>query len=105
MKALVIMIVRRVHRVGELLAVLEEPTPEMRSLGELLTEHGRLHTRRTLERRLNSLPETLPARIRVLGRHLVGRLKPWAKTGRWRSTPPCCSPRAGCGTRRTERPV
>jgi hypothetical protein len=28
LKALVIMIVRRLHRVGELLAVLDEPTPE-----------------------------------------------------------------------------
>lgn len=82
LKALVIMIVRRIHRVGELLAVLEEPTPEMRSLRELLKEHGRFPSRRTFERRLRSLPDTLPARIGVLGRHLVGRLKPWAKTGR-----------------------
>jgi hypothetical protein len=82
LKALVIMIVRRVHRVGELLAVLEEPTPEMRSLRELLTEEGRFPSRRTFERRLRSVPETLPARIGVLGRHLVGRLKPWAKAGR-----------------------
>ena len=59
LKALVIMIVRRVHRVGELLAVLEEPTAEMRSLRELLTEHGRFPSRRTFERRLRSLPETL----------------------------------------------
>lgn len=29
LKALVIMIVRRLHKVGELLAVLDEPTPEM----------------------------------------------------------------------------
>jgi len=34
------------------------------------------------ERRLRTLPETLPARIGVLGRHLVGVPKPWAKTGR-----------------------
>jgi hypothetical protein len=82
LKALTIMIVRRIHRVGELLAVLEEPTPEMRSLRELLTEHGRFPTRRTFERRLRALPDTLPERIGVLGRHLVRRLKPWAKTGR-----------------------
>jgi hypothetical protein len=82
LKALTVMIVRRIHRVGELLAVLEEPTPEMRSLRELLTEHGRFPSRRTFERRLRCLPETLPARIGVLGRDLVGRLKPWAKTGR-----------------------
>jgi hypothetical protein len=82
LKALVIMIVRRLHRVGELLAVLEEPTEEMRSLRELLCEGGRFPSRRTFERRLRSLPDTLPERIGLLGRHLVGLLKPWAKTGR-----------------------
>jgi hypothetical protein len=40
MKALVIMIVRRLHRVGELLAVLEEPTSQMRKVRELLCEEG-----------------------------------------------------------------
>jgi Transposase DDE domain len=83
LKALVIMIVRRLHRVGELLAVLEEPTPEMRSLRELLSgPDGRFPCRRTFERRLRALPETLPKRIGCLGRHLVGLIKPWAKTGR-----------------------
>jgi hypothetical protein len=82
LKALIIMIVRRIHRVGELLAMLEEPTAEMRSLRQLLTEHGRFPTRRTFERRLRALPDTLPKRIGVLGRYLVARLKPWAKTGR-----------------------
>jgi hypothetical protein len=83
LKALVVMIVRRLHKVGELLAVLEEPTPEMRSLRELLSgPDGRFPSRRTFERRLRALPETLPERIGLLGRHLVGLLKPWAKTGR-----------------------
>ncbi len=36
LKALVIMIVRRLHKVGELLAVLDEPTPEMNIVRELL---------------------------------------------------------------------
>jgi Transposase DDE domain len=83
LKALVVMIVRRLHKVGELLAVLEEPTPEMRSLRKLLSgPDGRFPSRRTFERRLRALPETLPERIGLLGRHLVGLLKPWAKTGR-----------------------
>jgi hypothetical protein len=83
LKALVIMIVRRLHRVGELLAVLEEPTTEMRSLRELLSgPEGRFPSRRTFERRLRALPEGLPERIGCLGRHLVGLLKPWANTGR-----------------------
>ena len=78
-----VMIVRRLHKVGELLAVLEEPTPEMRSLRKLLSgPDGRFPSRRTFERRLRALPETLPERIGLLGRHLVGLLEPWAKTGR-----------------------
>jgi hypothetical protein len=82
MKALVIMIVRRLYRVGELLAVLEEPTPEMRMVRQLLTEQGRFPTRRTFQRRLKALPERLPEQIGCLGRHLVEVLKPWESRGR-----------------------
>jgi hypothetical protein len=83
LKALVIMTVRRLHKVGELLAVLEEPTPEMIALRESLSgPEGRFPCRRTFERRLRALPEALPERIGCLGRHLVGLLKPWTKTGR-----------------------
>ena len=83
LKALVIMTVRRLHKVGELLAVLEEPTQEMRSLRRLLSgPEGRFPSRRTFERRLRALPESLPERIGLLGRYLVGLLKPWTKTGR-----------------------
>jgi hypothetical protein len=82
LKALVIMIIRRLHKVGELLAVLEEPTPEMRSLRELLSEEGRFPARRTFERRLRALPETLSERIGLLGRHLVALIEPWARCGR-----------------------
>lgn len=81
-KALVIMIVRRLHRVGELLAVLDEPTPEMRSVRGLLHEHGRFPSRRTFERRLRAMPETLPERIGCLGRYLVALLEPWSRSGR-----------------------
>jgi hypothetical protein len=77
MKALVIMIVRRLHRVGELLAVLEEPTPEMKMVRQLLSEEGRFPTRRTFQRRLKALPEGLPEQIGCLGRYLVEVLKPW----------------------------
>jgi hypothetical protein len=83
LKALVVMIVRRLHKVGELLAVLQEPTPEMRSLRELLCgPDGRFPSRRTFERRLRSLPDALPERIGLLGRQLVESLKPWERTGR-----------------------
>ena len=76
LKALVIMILRRLHRVGELLAVLDEPTPEMKIVRELLREEGRFPTRRTFQRRLKTLPERLPEQIGCLGRHLVEVLKP-----------------------------
>ncbi len=82
LKALVIMIVRRLHRVGELLAVLDEPTPEMRMVRQLLREEGRFPSRRTFERRLKALPETLPEQIYHLGRHLVKVLRAWEKSGR-----------------------
>jgi hypothetical protein len=82
LKALLIMIIRRLHKVGELLAVLEENTPEMRGIRELLSEGGRFPCRRTFERRLKALPERLPDQIGCLGRHLVGLLSPWERTGR-----------------------
>ena len=77
LKALVIMIVRRLVSVHELLSVLVEPTPEMQTLRALLTEQGRYPSRRTFERRLAALPATLPAQIGCLGRYLVAMLEPW----------------------------
>ena len=82
LKALVIMIVRHLHRPHELLSVLAQPTVEMQTLRALLTEQGRYPTRRTWERRLKGLPETLPAQIGCLGRHLVWLIQPWASWGR-----------------------
>lgn len=82
LKALIIMLVRHLHTVHELLAVLAEPTAEMQMLRSLLTEQGRYPTRRTWERRLKAMPETLPAQIGCLGRHLVALLQPWASCGR-----------------------
>jgi hypothetical protein len=82
LKALVIMIVRRLHKVHQLLSVLEQPTAEMKTLRALLTEKGRYPSRRTWERRLKGLPESLPAQIGCLGRHLVALVKPWATCGR-----------------------
>ncbi len=83
LKALVIMIVRRLHTVHELLAVLAQPTAEMRALRGLLTlPDGRYPTRRTWERRLATLPDALPAQVACLGQHLVALLQPWADCGR-----------------------
>ena len=82
LKALVIMIVRHLHTVHELLTVLDQPTPEMQLLRTLLTEHGKYPCRRTWERRLAALPDTLPAQLGCLGRQLVALIQPWADCGR-----------------------
>jgi hypothetical protein len=81
LKALVIMLVRDVTTVDGLLAILGQPTPEMQALRERLTCDGRVPSRRTWERRVNALPETLPARIACLGTYLVTYLQPWADGG------------------------
>jgi hypothetical protein len=82
LKALVIMIIQHLHTVGELLAVLAQPTTEMETLRCLLRHEGRYPTRRTWERRLKAMPATLPTQIGDLGRHLVSLIQPWATYGR-----------------------
>ena len=82
LKALIIMIVRNLHKVHELLSILEQPTPEMQKLRSLLTQDGCFPSRRTWERRLKAIPESLPDQIACLGKHLVYLIQPWADTGR-----------------------
>lgn len=82
LKALVIMIVRRLHKVHELLSVLAQDTSEMQTLRALLTENGRYPSRRTWERRLKAIPDTLLAQIGCFGRALVALIQPWAHCGR-----------------------
>lgn len=82
LKVLVIMIVRHLHKVHELLSVLEQPSTEMQALRALLTVGGRYPARRTWERRLKAIPDTLPAQIGCLGRYLVDLIQPWTTCGR-----------------------
>jgi hypothetical protein len=82
LKALVIMIVRHLHTVHELFCVLAQPTTEMTTLRQLLMEQESFPSRRTWERRLKALPETLPAQIGCLGRHLINLIEPWVTCGR-----------------------
>src|SRR5436305_13277282 len=82
LKALVIMIVRHLHTVHELLAVLAQPTSEMQELRSLLNEQGCFPSRRTWERRLQAIPAALPAQIGCLGRYLVSLIQPWQTCGR-----------------------
>jgi hypothetical protein len=82
LKALLIMIVKHLHKVHELLSVLNEPTLEMQQLRSLLSENGHHPARRTWERRLKGLPARLPAQIGCFGRYLVELIAPWASCGR-----------------------
>src|SRR5262245_45859967 len=80
-KALIVMIIRRLSPAYALLSFLEQADPVAQQMRPLLTEHGRFPTRRTWERRFEQLPARLPALIGCLGRHLVTRLQPWAAQG------------------------
>jgi len=82
LKALVIMIVRHLHKVNELLSVLAQPTTEMAVLRALLHEQGSFPSRRTWERQMFAIPQTLPLQIGCLGRHLVELIQPWITSGR-----------------------
>src|SRR5436305_7193687 len=54
----------------------------MVTLRDLLTEQDLFTSRRTWERRLQAIPETLPAQIGCLGRHLICLIQPWLSSGR-----------------------
>src|SRR5256885_15087000 len=80
-KALIVMIIRRLYTAYALLHFLEQDDPVALQIRPLLTEHGHFPTRRTWERRFEKLPARLPALIGCLGRHLVEMLQPWATQG------------------------
>jgi hypothetical protein len=82
MKALVVMIIRRLYTAYALLAFLNQDDPLPRQLRSLLSEQRHFPSRRTWERRLAALPPSLPGLIGYVGRHLVLLLQPWAKQGR-----------------------
>jgi Transposase DDE domain len=80
-KALIVMILRRLYTAYALLHFLEQDDPVAMRIRLLLMEHGRFPTRRTWERRFATLPARLPALIGCLGRHRVALLQPWAAQG------------------------
>jgi hypothetical protein len=82
LKALVIMLVRRVTTVHGLLQMLAEDTAEMRTLRVLLTEGGHFPSRRTWERRLHAIPTILPEYTACFGAALVRLIQPWCQSGR-----------------------
>ena len=80
-QALLVRSVRRLSTAYALLYVLEPDEPIARPLRPRLTERGRLPTRHTWERRCETLPARLPARLGCLGRPRVALLQPWAAPG------------------------
>src|SRR4051812_20879097 len=80
-KALIVMVIRRLYTAYSLLAFLEQETELTQALRPLLSEKGRFPSRRTWERRLARLPESLPGLIGCLGRYLVSVLQPWGQAG------------------------
>ena len=81
-KALVIMVIRRLYTAYSLLAFLNQESDLTKQLRDLLTEDGRFPVRRTWERRLSALPDTLPGLIGCLGRHLAVLIQPWGGHGK-----------------------
>jgi hypothetical protein len=81
-KALIIMIIRRLYTATSLLNFLDQETALTHQLRELLTHNGQFPARRTWERRLEAVPNTLPQQIGCLGRLLVELLRPWQRCGR-----------------------
>ena len=83
LKAFVIMMVWRLQKVNEFLAVLAAPTPEMYSLrGPLTDPQGRVPSRWTWVRRLAAVLATLPVQIGSLGRHQGALFQPWTDDAR-----------------------
>ena len=82
LKAVVVMVLKRLPTVHALLAAPAQDTGEMRQLRRLLSEGGRFPARRTWERRLATLPAPLPAQIACLGSYLLAHLAPFAACGR-----------------------
>ncbi len=63
-------------------AGLAQPTAEMAMLRALLHEQGSFPSRRTWERQMFAIPQTLPLQIGCLGRSLVELIHPWITSGR-----------------------
>ena len=80
-KALIVMVVRRLYGAYALLTFLEQETALTQQLRQQLTlPEGRFPCRRTWERRLALLPDSLPGLIGALGRHLVELIQPWRQS-------------------------
>src|SRR5688500_17367027 len=82
LKVLLFMNLRRLYRVHELYSVLCQASAEILLIRALLFPGGKMPSRRTFERRLDRLPDTLEEQIAMLGAHLVELWRPWDSSAR-----------------------
>src|SRR5258708_9330714 len=76
------MIVRHLHKVHKLLAVLDQPAAEVTTVRTVLTLGGHFPSRRTWwEPRMSAIPDSLPAQICCLCRLPVQRIQPKPRLG------------------------
>jgi len=78
LKALIIMIVRHLHKVHELLAVVAQPTAEMQALRTFADGDRTLSLPTHMGAALESHARQLARADRMLGRYLVILIQPWA---------------------------
>jgi hypothetical protein len=79
MKALVMMLIRRLYTADAWLAFLDQDEAVAVRVRPLVCEPGRLPSRRTWDRRLAVLPTSLPGMMGSGGRSLVALWHPWAR--------------------------
>lgn len=78
-KLWLVMIFRRIRSAYTLHRFLQQDQPEAQELREALFGDGPIPSRRTIERRLTTLPAALEAEIASLGQLLVHRIQVWSR--------------------------
>lgn len=81
-KAALVMLVQHWPKVQEFYEALQQPVGAMQRLRELLSVHGRFPSRRTFNRRVKAVAESLPTVIGWMGRMLVEQMRLWEQSGR-----------------------
>ena len=81
-KAALVMLVHQWPKVQEFYEALQQPVAVMEHLRQRLSERGRFPSRRTFNRRVKAVAESLPRLIGWMGRMLVEQMRLWEQSGR-----------------------
>jgi hypothetical protein len=103
LKVLLLMVLRRLHRVHEVFAVLSESNTEILLVRAVLFQGGTMPSRRTFERRLERLPESLEEQITLLGAYLVDLFVPWRNSARAAAIDSTCMRASGAPWHKKDR--